>query len=83
MSTLSICFHLLLISIQLPIRLDKLEGPLVKSIKFADWTNKRLNSLTSGFSGNEEEDDDDDNDKDSQSYLNNRTIQDFFRVAQT
>ena len=58
--------------------LDKLEGLLVKSIKFDDPTNKGLNSLTSKFSINEEEDDDD-NDEDSQKSLNDRTIWDFPR----
>ena len=47
-------------------RLNKLEGMLVKSIKSADQTNRRLNSLTSKFAVNkEEEENDDDNDEDS------------------
>ena len=62
-------------------RLDKLKGLLVQFIKFANQTNKKLNSLTSKFAGNKE-DDDDDNDEDSRSSLNDRTIQDFLRGAQ-
>ena len=77
-------------------RLDKVEGLLVKAfklagqgllvkaIKFASQTNKSLSSLASKLAVNEEEaDDDDDDDEDSQSSLNDHTIQDFLRVAQS
>ena len=60
------------------------QGLLVKAIKFANQTNRKLNFLTSKFAVNEEEaDNDDDNDEDSQSSLNDCTIQDFLRGAQS
>ena len=59
-------------------RLDKLEGMLVKSIKFANRTYKKLNSLTSQYAEN----DDNDDDEDSQSSLNDRTIMDFLKGSQ-
>ena len=57
-------------------RLDKLEGMLVNTLKFADQTNRRINSLTSKFAVNKEDDDDD---EDSQSSLNEDAIWDFLR----
>ena len=60
--------------------LDKLEGLLVKSIKFANQTNKKINSLTSQL--NTENVDGGDDDKDSQSSLNECNILDFLRGAQ-
>ena len=60
-------------------RLDKLEGLLVKAIKFADRMNKKINYLTSQLAA---ENDDGDDDEDSQSSLNEGTTVDFLRGAQ-
>ena len=61
-------------------RLDELEGLLVKSIKFADQTDKKTNSLTSKLTAKHTDGVDDD--EDSQSSLNEGTILDFLRGAQ-
>ena len=63
--------------------LYKLEGVLAKLIKFADQTNKKINSLISQLAAeNGDDGDDGDNDKNSQSSLNENTIMDFLRSAQ-
>ena len=61
-------------------RLDKLKGMLAQSIKFVNWTNKKINSLTSQLAT--ENGDDSDNDEGSLSSLNEGTIIDFLRGAQ-